>query len=463
LDKQAFQLYYGARRLKNYQLKHIGLNAKKLGQKNRISLGKVFFHLMENRLEMALYRTGLVFTLGQARRLQATSRVKVNDNLVKNLGYNLKHNDTIKVDSFKSLEILARYLKFNTPFFYFQNRDSRKHGLFVRKEFVKSSFFYKTRLPFLFSTKGHFVQFQPLQINGSSSIIPKTFSKNTNINVLLLGVTKLAWPKKQLYPIVYSNNKIKTCVYKFLKSLKTCKRHVSHSHLFGWKLQLTGFYTSLVEKKKKRILGVLRKNISLSKSTCLVEGYFQKPAFTFESNKKRKNLLNLTKGLTNFSNLYSNYSNLADNRQVFFNTLKTRRFFSNIFFSRIFLYAAKGKTKYRTTFYLIFKRKRKIDSLFHVCTLSSLKFRDIRKLRKKFYKKMAWKIKKYKKWRRHIRVSFSLFRLRQKLSQTFYVPKHFEINYKTFSANYLGYTDSKTTNTKIAFWLNLRKLLTFIT
>jgi len=76
---------------------------------------------------------------------------------------------------------------------------------------------------------------------------------------------------------------------------------------------------------------------------------------------------------------------------------------------------------------------------------------------------MAWKIRKQKKWRRQIRVSLNLFRIRQKLSQTFYVPKHFEINYKTFATNYLGYTDSKTTNTKIPFWLNLRKLLTFTT
>jgi hypothetical protein len=111
-------------------------------------------------------------------------------------------------------------------------------------------------------------------------------------------------------------------------------------------------------------------------------------------------------------------------------------------------------------FSYLFKRRRKINSLFHIYTLSSLKFKDVKKQRRKVFKKLAWKIKKQKKWRRL--GSFGLFRLRQKLSQVFYVPKHFEINYKTLTTNYLGYTDSKTTNTRISFWLNLRKLVTFL-
>jgi len=75
---------------------------------------------------------------------------------------------------------------------------------------------------------------------------------------------------------------------------------------------------------------------------------------------------------------------------------------------------------------------------------------------------LAWKIKKQKKWKWARVGSWNLFRLRLRLSQLFYIPKHFEINYKTFGANYLGFTDFKTINNRIPFWLNLRRLLTFL-
>lgn len=162
-DKQAFQLYYGARRLKFYQLKQIGMNAKKWGRKKSISSARVFFHLMENRLEVSLYRLGFVSTLMQARRLLTMSKVRVDADFVKSFGYHLKQNNTIKLENLKSIEILARYLKFNVPFFYFQNRGDRKHGLYLRKEFAKNSFLNKYNLAVLHYVKTTLVRAQELR------------------------------------------------------------------------------------------------------------------------------------------------------------------------------------------------------------------------------------------------------------------------------------------------------------
>jgi len=254
LDKQAFQLYYGARRLKKFQLKEIGLHAKKSGQKNRISPAKVFLHLMENRIEMGLYRTGLVLTLGQARRLLATCKIKVNENYIRNLGYRLKQNDIIKIENYKSLEILARYLKFNTPFFYFQKRESRKQCLFVRKEFMKNSFLDESRLPFLFSIREDLNKYKSSLIYPNSQIKEKTFTANTNLHLLLARVADLISPNEFFTSIMY--HKVKLCVYRLLKILKIYKWHsreLSFSSL-GWTLQLTGFHTSLIEMKKKESL-----------------------------------------------------------------------------------------------------------------------------------------------------------------------------------------------------------------
>ena len=162
-DKQAFQLYYGARRLKFYQLKQIGLCAKKWGQKKRISPARVFFHLMENRLEVSLYRLGFVSTLMQARKLLTSGRVKVDADFVKNFGYHLKQNNSVKLENLKSIEILARYLKFNVPFFYFQNRGNRKLGLFARKEFAKNSFLSKCKYAQLHYVRASLARAQELK------------------------------------------------------------------------------------------------------------------------------------------------------------------------------------------------------------------------------------------------------------------------------------------------------------
>jgi hypothetical protein len=292
---------------------------------------------------------------------------------------------------------------------------------------------------------------------------PKALSKRINLNLILSKITSSSFPDSP--NDLYSENTFRVFFYRLIKILKNSKYNKKSSSLvcFGWKYQLSGLYVSFVEmEKRKKRTGLVERMIKVKSSNAL-QSFFQKPSVAIGPLKKRRNMENISKGLVKFSNLYSNLNESGSMRQVFFDTLKTRRFFPNIFFSRLFLYAAAGKKRYSTGFFYAFKRKRKIDSLFHLYTLSSLKFRDMKRQRRQFFKKVVWRISREKKWKRRVRVSFALFRLRQKLSQVFYVPKHFEINYKTLTTGYLGYTDSKTTNTKVPFWLNLRKLLTFLT
>lgn len=160
LGKQAFQLYYGARRLRYFQLRGISIEGKRTGQRKKLSPAKVFFHLVENRLEHSLYRLGFVTAVTQSRKLLATNRLKVNSDFVENFGYMLKQNDIIGLEDFKSVEILSRFLKFNVPFFYFRHSEKRRRGLLLRKQYLTNSFLYRQKYALLSFTKACLIEFQ---------------------------------------------------------------------------------------------------------------------------------------------------------------------------------------------------------------------------------------------------------------------------------------------------------------
>ena len=160
LAKQAFQLYYGARRLRYFQLRRMSLHGKKIGKRKKISPARVFFHLMENRLEHSLYRLGFVSALIHSRKLLATNRVKVNADFIKNFGYRLGQDDIIKLEEFKSLEILSRYLKFNVPFFYFRYSEKRRRGLLARKQHIAKSFLERHKFALLCYAKDYLIEYQ---------------------------------------------------------------------------------------------------------------------------------------------------------------------------------------------------------------------------------------------------------------------------------------------------------------
>lgn len=148
-DKQTFSQYYGGRRLKSYQLRATAAVVKHLSNKKRLSGGKVFLHFFENRLEVSLTRLGLVSSLMQSRKLLTSSRVVVNTHTVKNFGFRLTSGDVVRIDSLKLVELLARYLKSNLPFFYFRKKDTRCSSLVKKKFAVNTDFLTREKLSYL--------------------------------------------------------------------------------------------------------------------------------------------------------------------------------------------------------------------------------------------------------------------------------------------------------------------------
>lgn len=163
-DKQVLKLYYGERRFKLYQMKRFASLSRKLSQTKDFSGGKVLFHLLENRLEVCLYRLGFVNSLMQARKLLASSCAQVNDQYVKTLGFSLKMGNFVQIDSLKSIELLARYLKYNTTFFYFRKRGYRKLFLSERKDYVQRDLLTREYFLFLNFLKCYLARLKQQQI-----------------------------------------------------------------------------------------------------------------------------------------------------------------------------------------------------------------------------------------------------------------------------------------------------------
>lgn len=261
------------------------------------------------------------------------------------------------------------------------------------------------------------------------------------------------------------NIRLKIFFYIFLKRLKIYKiqgKEVPLSFFkgYGQRLQENGFYTSLIEVKKTDKRKILDHKILLLKNGPFLKRFFQPIIFCNISLKKKKPLRNMSKGLDKFEKYYSGSLESVKQRQVVLQLLKARKFFNKIFLSRLFLFTAKGRKKYRNTFFYISRRRRKLNSLFCLFTVSMVKYKEVKTQRQKTLKRVAWKVKKQKK---RIRVaSMSLLRLQKLLSRVFYIPKHLEVNYKTLGFVYLGFTDFKTTNLRIPFWFNFRKLVTFL-
>lgn len=274
---------------------------------------------------------------------------------------------------------------------------------------------------------------------------------------------KLLVISKRVFFHGFEEGRLKRGFYKMGKMVKIARSDLSVLSFLGRSVQINGFYKSMVECKREQERSRVARRVLLFGNRKVAKHFFSK------SSKKKKrvvfgrkpNQLAFSRGLDKFEKFYGDYSRKWDNRSIFIQSIKRKRFFNRMFFSRLFLLSLSGKKNYRNTLVYIFKRRRKIDSIFHVYALASLKYREVKRQRKKRVKRFAWKIRKMKKWRRKGFSSYRV-RLRQKLSKVFYVPKHLEVNYKTMSTFCLGFVDLKTTNSRVNFWLNLRKLLTFL-
>ena len=161
-DKQRFQFYFGAGRLRFYQLKKVARKAIRIAKIRNLSPAKIFLHLFESRLINLFYRLGFVSSLSQSRRLLSANRVKIENSIVKNPGFYLKNNNLICLDPLNSLYSLKHYLRLNAPFFYFRKKKKRKILLWEKKSVVLDTFLYNKKKIYL-----EFLQLQFLKLKDS--------------------------------------------------------------------------------------------------------------------------------------------------------------------------------------------------------------------------------------------------------------------------------------------------------
>jgi hypothetical protein len=126
---------------------------------------------------------------------------------------------------------------------------------------------------------------------------------------------------------------------------------------------------------------------------------------------------------------------------------------------------------------LIRLKLKKLPAIYrrYLSKFRRLKFKVIRKLIK--YKKRRRRFKKWKRFtliikkrgkivkrlkRKFRHPFFRLYRNRRRAFSRFYIPRYLEINYKTFSFIHLNSKQFSGMSYKIPFYLNLGKILTFI-
>lgn len=139
MDKQKLQLFYGAGRLRTYQLRELTNQAIRISQNSATSPAKVMLSLMENRTQNLLYRLGFASSLMEARRFIHSDHIQVSNEIVKNCTYTLKKLDSLKVDPARLHEIIAHYLKQTALVFYFKQKRLRRKILFRKQQSFSNS------------------------------------------------------------------------------------------------------------------------------------------------------------------------------------------------------------------------------------------------------------------------------------------------------------------------------------
>lgn len=99
-----FRVYYGDMTIKRFRRYLQRVNTRRLDFESRICF------LLESRLDILLFRLNLVKTPREARQYIKTKRVKVNNNIVNTLNYQLYINDVITFERKLSLEFFKELL-----------------------------------------------------------------------------------------------------------------------------------------------------------------------------------------------------------------------------------------------------------------------------------------------------------------------------------------------------------------
>lgn len=310
--------------------------------------------------------------------------------------------------------------------------------------------------------------------NSNGEIIRKVFTKKINLNKIQGIHTFNQSAEVNLIKVLQTPNtlQLKDSLYLLLKTLKNAKKKTLTSSkeensldplgqlCIG--LEKSGFYVSIVEWKKNHNLSFLK--VKTNKKLCdvflrssMVENCTSKklptanslisiksPYQSFQKKSKKVSsslVKRKTPGLTSrkgFVHLKKNYSYIME--------------------SRLSLYMSIYKKKYTKLFRIMKNNKLKFRRLFFDFQIKQLRHTFRMKKRYKLYRSLTWKRKK-KKNRKKVGL-FYFLRRRPRMLFRFYVPRHLEINYKTFSLAHLGELDLPSVNSRISFWLNLRRLLT---
>lgn len=309
-----------------------------------------------------------------------------------------------------------------------------------------------------------------------SSSFLKRFSSKINLDILFWKLLKL---NDLTTTHLYAHDlELKRQFYKFLKLIKLAKGStISDSSLlkffdfteFGFKLQKSGINYSECEGKKKLLLRKLKLKLAKFKTFQILQLF---PIFFLEISKlyKKDDLnhlqtQNFGKGLLKFekknsSFLKNTYMDKTLKKEKFLKFLKIKYFYTRVCESRILALVSTFKKRYFSLSSYTEKLQKNLEIFFTLYPATRKKFLLKRKEKDRSVKKLLWKRKKRKKWKKRAFLRFLGFRKR--FSTKFYVPKHLEINFKTLNLVYLGFTDAKTINPRLPFLLNLRKLVTFL-
>lgn len=178
-DKQRLQLYYGGRRLRFFQLKNLARKLKNRKISKGMPHSKAFLSLLENRLDVILYRFSIVNSLAQSRKIIQTGRVMVNGDLIKNPGYILNPEDILLLDPFFKSWALGTLMKKTLPYFFYRYKKKRRNIIRRRREMWEQGSTHGKVKKVYTKVKSFILKLKEKKENGSVS--KKKSSRKTSI------------------------------------------------------------------------------------------------------------------------------------------------------------------------------------------------------------------------------------------------------------------------------------------
>jgi hypothetical protein len=311
-----------------------------------------------------------------------------------------------------------------------------------------------------------------------SKFFLKNFLKKIDLNSVFHDINTFTDSSKNYpKPLLHSHDvEIKSCLYKFLKILKSVKlKNINNSSKdsvlltqnFGSKLQSSFIFSSFIEQKKKEKYKKLKAKIRSYDDQRVVKNFSSLSLVCnskFIENSWNFNPHGYSQAFEAFSETFENQGNdnplTTKEKLKFLHYLKNRRLLNCLAEFRLYPFVLKNKKKYRKLFVFFKRQERKMRHLFTFHNLSRKNYRRLDRQTSRHFKKMVWKRKRRLKIKKLRLLRF--IGSRRRLPLYYFTPNHFEINYKTLNSIYLGYVDTKSVNAQIPFWLNLRKLSTFL-